>query len=207
VFIIKQLDCDEKELYHFNIMKYLGAGEWEPGLILCEGFCPNTRGYVYVKTAEITLGTHIQKALIMTTSSKLYSDDMPISVKDFIFSAQYQIIESRMTSTHNNEYGHNLISPIEHSANTDFLSTNEVLLCPNERNKLETGKILKSQNIKKLCIEKDFDVLIQSSFYLNSKSQSYLEAFLDTEVSKIKDCIFSKILCLKIGLILFVICI
>jgi hypothetical protein len=184
-------------------MKYLGAGEWEPGLILCEGFCPNTRGYVYVKTAEITLGTHIQKALIMTTSSKLYSDDMPISVKDFIFSAQYQIIESRMTSTHNNEYGHNLISPIEHSANTDFLSTNEVLLCPNERNKLETGKILKSQN----TIEKDFDVVIQSSFYLNSKSQSYLEAFLDTEVSKIKDCIFSKILCLKIGLILFVICI
>lgn len=204
MFVCKQLNCDEKELYYVNIMKFLGAREWEPGLILCEGFCMNTHGYVYVKTAEILLGTHIQKALIMTTSSKLYSDNVPIRVKDFTLSTQYQIFEYRV-STHNLEYSPNLASPIKHASNTNFLSTIEVLSSPTERKKLETDKSLKSQNKRKICIEKELDVIMQASnTNFNSKSQSYLEAFLDTKVNTIKDCIFRKIRYLKIGLIMFV---
>jgi hypothetical protein len=186
-------------------MRYLGAEEWEPGLILCEGFSPSAHGYVYVKTAELLLGTHIQKALIMTTYSKYYSDNEPIRVKDFTSPAEYQIFEYRITSTHNNEYSPNLPSPIKHASNTNILSTNEVFSFPTERNKLETDKLSKSQNKRKLCIEKDLDVIMQgSNTNFNSKSQSYLEAFLDTKVCTIKDCIFRKIRYLKIGLIMFV---
>lgn len=71
IFLCKQLECSEDEIYSLNILAHLGISEWQSDLILCEGFCQNTHSFVYVKTADLIIGSYIQKILLLIESGKL----------------------------------------------------------------------------------------------------------------------------------------
>lgn len=65
------LKTDEDKLKSVDLFEIGGYKEWQPDIILCEGFSPFSRSYLYIRTQYLLIGTVAIKTIILTDSGNI----------------------------------------------------------------------------------------------------------------------------------------